>query len=85
MTLFVATKLILRLKETGSTLDFLLTASRNKQAAIRFFKKILGNEHVKTPRIISVDKNSAYPAVVDKLKKRKISSKRNSSKTIQIS
>ncbi len=52
----------------GNTLDFLLTAKRNKKAAKRFFKKMLGNKHVAKPRVISVDKNKAYPPAFDELK-----------------
>ena len=53
----------------GNMLDFLLTANRDKHAALRFFKKVLGSAHVKIPRVISVDKNPAYPTVIDMLKK----------------
>jgi transposase, IS6 family len=52
----------------GKMLDFLLTAKRNKEAAKRFFKKTLGNKHVASPRVISVDKNPAYPVAFDELK-----------------
>ncbi len=57
---------------TGNTLDFLLTAKRNKKAAKRFFKKRLNNPHTATPRVISVDKNKAYPPAFDELKVEKI-------------
>ncbi len=52
----------------GNTLDFLLAANRNKKAAKRFFKKMLGQQHNTTPRVISVDKNPAYPVAFDELK-----------------
>ena len=52
----------------GDTIEFLLTSKRNKKAAKRFFKKMLGNNHVAEPRIISVDKNKAYPPAFDELK-----------------
>ena len=45
----------------GSTLDWMLSSTRNKQAAKKFFKKLLGNKHCTMPRVIGVDKNSAYP------------------------
>jgi IS6 family transposase len=45
----------------GQTLDWMLSAKRNKKAAKKFFKKMLGNHHVSTPSIINVDKNPAFP------------------------
>jgi len=52
----------------GNTLDFLLTAKRDAAAAKRFFRKTLKAIHVQTPRVISVDKNAAYPKAIDELK-----------------
>jgi len=52
----------------GNTLDFLLTAKRNTQAAKRFFRQMLKAIHTQTPRVITVDKNAAYPNAVDELK-----------------
>jgi transposase-like protein len=52
----------------GDTLEFLLTSNRDKKAAKRFFKKMLGNNHAAEPRVISVDKNKAYPPAFDELK-----------------
>lgn len=52
----------------GNTLDFLLTEKRNKKAAKRFFKKMLGNKHTVNPRVLTVDKNPAYPVAFDDLK-----------------
>jgi transposase-like protein len=49
---------------TGQTIDFLLTAKRDKASAKRFFRRALcGLVNVK-PRVINVDKNAADPAVV---------------------
>jgi len=45
----------------GNTLEFLLSATRDAQAAKRFFAKALGASHAVTPRVITVDKNAAYP------------------------
>ena len=53
----------------GNVLDFLLTEKRDKKAVKRFFRKMLGNEHTAEPRVISVDKNKAYPPAFDELKK----------------
>ncbi len=37
----------------------------------RFFKKALQSLHVSKPRVITVDKNPAYPIAIEKLKKEK--------------
>ncbi len=52
----------------GKTLDFLLTAKRDAQAAKRFLCKALKATHTQEPRVINVDKNAAYPPGVDDLK-----------------
>ncbi len=52
----------------GKTLDFLLSAKRDAQAAERFLHKTLKAVHTQTPRVINVDKNAAYPPAVDDLK-----------------
>jgi IS6 family transposase len=39
----------------------MLSAKRNRKAAKRFFKKALSSNHNQIPRIITVDKNPAYP------------------------
>lgn len=54
----------------GNTLDFLLTAKRDAQAAKRFLRKALDAVHTQEPRVINVDKNAAYPKAVDELKKK---------------
>ena len=53
----------------GNTLDWMLSWYRNKKAAKRFFKKMLGNKHVKTPYVINVDKNAAFPPAHEELQK----------------
>ncbi len=52
----------------GNTLDFMLSAKRDGKAAARFFRKVLGAKHTQTPRVITVDKNAAYPVAVEELK-----------------
>ncbi len=52
----------------GNTLDFILSAKRDGKAAARFFRKVLRAKHTQTPRVITVDKNAAYPVAVDELK-----------------
>jgi transposase-like protein len=55
----------------GNTLDFLLTAKRDATAAKRFFRKALKAAHTQGPRVITVDKNAAYPKATDELKTKK--------------
>ena len=52
----------------GNTLDFLLSAKRDAKAAKRFFRKTLRAIHTQTPRVITVDKNPAYPKAIKELK-----------------
>ncbi|MBC6976052.1 IS6 family transposase [Bacillus sp. Xin] len=55
----------------GNTIDFYLSKSRDKQAAKRFFKKALAASHICKPRVITVDKNPAYPIAIQELKEEK--------------
>ncbi|APT60182.1 MAG: IS6 family transposase [Azospirillum brasilense] len=52
----------------GQTIDFLLSAKRDAEAAKRFFRKALGQPHTVNPRTITVDKNPAYPCAIEQLK-----------------
>lgn len=52
----------------GDTLEFWLSPTRNAQAAKRFFHKTLKASHTVTPRVITVDKNAAYPKALTELK-----------------
>ena len=52
----------------GQTIDFLLSARRDAEAAKRFFRKALNQPHTANPRTITVDKNPAYPKAVAELK-----------------
>ena len=52
----------------GNTLDFMLSAKRDGRAAARFFRKVLKAEHTQKPRVITVDKNAAYPVAIEALK-----------------
>jgi len=49
----------------------MLSAKRDGKAAARFFRKVLGAKHTQTPRVITVDKNAAYPVAMDELKEDK--------------
>jgi len=56
----------------GNTIDFMLSAKRDRKTAKRFFKKALGSKHNQTPRVITVDKNPAYPIAIHELKNDRI-------------
>src|ERR1700722_8022707 len=43
----------------GQTIDFLLSAKRDAEAAKRFFRKALAQPHTVNPRTITMDKNAA--------------------------
>jgi transposase-like protein len=51
----------------GQTIDFLLSKTRDATAAERFFRKALRAKHTATPRVITVDKNAAYPPAFETL------------------
>jgi transposase-like protein len=53
----------------GQTIDFLLSAKRDSEAAKRFFRKALAQPHTVNPRTITVDKNAAYPKAASEMKK----------------
>jgi IS6 family transposase len=45
----------------------MLSATRDADAAERFFRKILDASHTTLPRVITVDKNASYPPAFDAL------------------
>ena len=51
----------------SNTLDWMLSKNRNKKAAKRFFKKLLGNSHTVDPRVINVDKSPTFPPALREL------------------
>jgi IS6 family transposase len=53
----------------GQTIDFLLSAKRDAEAAKRFFRKALAQSHTVSPRTITVDKNAAYPKAIAEMEK----------------
>jgi transposase-like protein len=53
----------------GDTIDFLLSAKRDADAAKRFFQKALRSPDHPRPRVINVDGNPSYPKVIDELKR----------------
>jgi transposase, IS6 family len=52
---------------TGATLDFMLSPTRDADAAGCFFRQVLQASHTRTPRVITVDKHAAYPPAFDTL------------------
>ena len=54
----------------------MLSTKRNRKAAKRFLKKALSSNHNQIPRVITVDKNPAYPIAIHELKNEKKLSKR---------
>lgn len=55
----------------GNTIDFYLSKIRDYKDAKRFFRKVLRSLHVSKPRVITVDKNPAYPIAIEELKNEK--------------
>jgi transposase-like protein len=53
----------------------MLSAKRNRKAAKRFLKKALSSNYNQMPRVITVDKNPAYPVAIHELKNEKKLSK----------
>jgi putative transposase len=49
--------------KAGATVDFLLTAKRDRKAALRFLRKAIGNHG--TPKKITIDKSGANAAAIE--------------------
>src|SRR5712691_3007118 len=56
----------------GNTLEFLLSPRRDGEAAKRFFAKTLAASHTSMPRVITVNKNAAYPKAFKELKAERV-------------
>jgi len=54
----------------GSTVEFMLSPTRDAVSAKRFFRKALRARHTVAPRVINVDRNLAYPKAVSQLKRK---------------
>ena len=52
----------------GNILDFMLRAKQDAQVAQRFFRKVLKASHTIKLRVITIDKNKAYPVAIRALK-----------------
>jgi transposase, IS6 family len=50
----------------------MLSATRDAQAAERFFRKALGASHAVSPRVITVEKNAAYPPAFEALQQTEV-------------
>ena len=54
---------------TGQTVDFLLGATRDKQAAKRFFRQALARGNTRNPRTVVTDRLKSYPGAIRELKR----------------
>src|SRR3954451_14431929 len=54
---------------TGQTIDFLLSAKRDKRAAKRFFKCALGRGNTRNPRTVVTDRLTSYPGALREMKR----------------
>ena len=54
---------------TGQTIEFLLSAKRDKKAAKRFFRKALGRDNTRNPRTIVTDRLKSYPGTLREMKR----------------
>src|SRR5919107_151957 len=54
---------------TGQTIDFLLTAKRDKKAAQRFFRRALGRGNTRHPRTLVTDRLKSYPGAIREMKR----------------
>ncbi len=54
---------------TGQTIDFRLSAKRDKRAARRFFKRALGRENTRNPRTVVTDRLTSDPGALRELKR----------------
>ena len=54
---------------TGQTIDFLLSAKRDKKAAKRFFRRALSRENTRNPRTVVTDRLRSYPGALRGMKR----------------
>ena len=54
---------------TGQTIDLLLSATRDKKAAKRFFRQALGRDNTRNPREIVTDRLKSYPGALRAMKR----------------
>ncbi len=53
----------------GQTIDFLLSAKRDKRAAQRFFNKALGRENTRNPQVGVTDRLKSYPGALREMER----------------
>ncbi len=51
-------------------IDFLLSAKRDKRAARRFFRRALGRENTRNPRVVVTDRLGSYPGALREMKRK---------------
>ena len=54
---------------TGQTVDFLLCAKRDKNAAKRFLRRALARENTRNPRTVVTDRLKSYPGAIREMKR----------------
>src|SRR3712207_907726 len=54
---------------TGQTIDFMLSAKRDKKAAKRFFRQALGRDNTRQPREIVTARLTSYPGALRAMKR----------------
>src|SRR3954454_22283844 len=54
---------------TGQTIEFMLSAKRDKKAAKRFFRKALGRDNTRNPRTVVTDRLKSYPGALREMKR----------------
>jgi transposase-like protein len=54
---------------TGQTIDFRLSAKRDKKAAKRFFRQALGRATTRHPRTVVTDRLNSYPGALREMKR----------------
>lgn len=53
----------------GQTIDFMLSAKRDKKAAERFFRQALGRANTRHPREVVTDRLKSYPGAIREMKR----------------
>ena len=54
---------------SGRTVEFMLSAKRDKKAAKRFFRKALARENTRQPREVVTDRLKSYPSALREMKR----------------
>jgi IS6 family transposase len=54
---------------SGQTIDFLLSAKRDKKAARRFFRRALRRDNTRNPRVVVTDRLNSYPGALREMKR----------------